>query len=201
LVKFSIFERRPSKPTSKINGKADHGIISQTCDKREGINKTLNYYNRDISQYYLLVALFQWPNHGGGILNRREAHHETKINPKVVAKLTTRWRFYTGDSVTATPAVWNGVVYFPSYNGNLYAICAKTGDVIWQKNLTQITKSPIAILSRTTPVVTKDLLLVAIFGPALVLAVDRKMGDLVWSTLLDPHPLAVITMSGTAYKR
>jgi outer membrane protein assembly factor BamB len=143
----------------------------------------------------------QWPNHGGGILNRREAHHETKINPKVVAKLTTHWRFYTGDSVTATPAVWNGVVYVPSYNGNLYAICAKTGDVIWQKNLTQITNSPIAILSRTTPVVTKDLLLVAIFGPALVLAVDRKTGDLVWSTLLDPHPLAVITMSGTAYKR
>jgi hypothetical protein len=68
----------------------------------------------------------------------------------------------------------------------LYAICAKTGDIIWQIFLTQITKSPIALLSRKTPIVTKDLLLFAIFGPALMLAVDRKMGDLVWSTLLDP---------------
>jgi hypothetical protein len=33
------------------------------------------------------MALFQWPNHGGGILNRREAYYEKKINPKVVANL------------------------------------------------------------------------------------------------------------------
>jgi outer membrane protein assembly factor BamB len=98
----------------------------------------LNYYNRDISIKFtcgIVSVAKPWWRHS----NRWEAHHETKTNPKVV-----------GDNVTATPAVWNGVVYFPSYNGNLYAICAKIGDVIWQKKLTQITKSPIAILSRTT---------------------------------------------------
>ncbi len=121
------------------------------------------------------MALFQWPNHGGGILNRREAVYESQISPKVVAKLTKRWQFVTGDDVTATPAVADGVVYFPSSNGFLYAVCATTGDAIWQTNLTKLTKSPKTIFSRTTPVVTKDLLLIAIFGPALMLAVDRNM--------------------------
>jgi len=142
----------------------------------------------------------QWPNHGGGILNRREAVYERKISPKAVAKLTKRWQFVTRDDVTATPAIANGVVYFPSNNGFLYAVCATTGDAIWQTNLTKLTKSPTTMFSRTTPVVTKDLLLVAIFGPALMLGVDRNTGDIVWSTLLDSHPLGVVTMSGTVYK-
>jgi outer membrane protein assembly factor BamB len=160
----------------------------------------IELFNCDSSQC-LFVALFQWPNHGGGILNRREAVYERQISPKVVAKLTKRWQFVTGDNVTATPAVADGVVYFPSSNGFLYAVCATTGDAIWQTNLTKLTKSPKTIFSRTTPVVTKDLLLIAIFGPALMLAVDQNMGDIVWSTLLDSHPLGVVTMSGTAYKR
>jgi outer membrane protein assembly factor BamB len=143
----------------------------------------------------------QWPNHGGGILNRREAYYEKEISPKTVAKLKRKWQFLTKHNVTATPSVsLDGVVYFPSSDGYLYAVCATTGNVIWQKNLTKVTKSPITIFSRTTPVVTKDLLLVAIYGPALMLAMDRNTGDIVWSTLLDPNPLAVLTMSGTIYK-
>jgi outer membrane protein assembly factor BamB len=150
----------------------------------------------------LLVILFQWPNHGGGIQNRREAFYERKINPNVVSKLRKQWQFVTGHNVTATPSVSSdGVVYFPSSNGFLFAVCAKTGDAIWQKNLTKLTKSPTTVFSRTTPVITKDLLLVAIYGPALMLAMDRNNGDIVWSTLLDSHILAVLTMSGTAYER
>jgi hypothetical protein len=43
--------------------------------------------------------------------------------------------------------------------------------------------------------------LVPIYSPALMLAMDRNTGDIVWSTLLDSHILAVLTMSGTVYKR
>jgi glucose dehydrogenase len=144
----------------------------------------------------------QWPNHGGGIQNRREAFYERKINPKVVSKLAKQWQFVTGHNVTATPSVSSdGVVYFPSSNGFLYAVCAKTGDAIWQKNLTKLTKSPTTVFSRTTPAITNDLLLVPIYGPALLLAIDRNTGDIVWSTLLDSHIRAVLTMSGTVYER
>jgi hypothetical protein len=59
------------------------------------------------------MALFQWPYHGRGILNWREAYYEKKINPKVVAKLKSKWQFVIGHNVTATPSVsLDGILYF-----------------------------------------------------------------------------------------
>ncbi len=69
------------------------------------------------------------------------------------------------------------------------------------KEFDKLRKSPTRVFSRTTPVITKDLLLVPIYGPALMLAMDRNTGDIVWSTLLDSHILAVLSMSGTVYER
>jgi hypothetical protein len=67
--------------------------------------------------------------------------------------------------------------------------------------LTELTKCSTTVDSRITPVITKDLLLVAIHGHALMLAVHRNTGDIVWSKLLDSHPHAVLTMPGTVYER
>lgn len=54
-------------------------------------------------------------------------------------------------------------------------------------------------VSRSTPVVADDLLIVGIYGPAYVVAVTRATGQLVWSTRLDPAPLGQVTASGTVY--
>ncbi|XP_034693526.1 polyvinylalcohol dehydrogenase-like [Vitis riparia] len=54
-------------------------------------------------------------------------------------------------------------------------------------------------VSRTTPAVADDLIVIGIYGPAVVVAVNRLKGTLVWSTVLDPHPRSQITMSGTPY--
>jgi hypothetical protein len=54
-------------------------------------------------------------------------------------------------------------------------------------------------VSRSTPTIADDLLLVGIYGPAVVIAVARASGRLVWSTQLDPRPRAQITQSGTFY--
>ncbi|GJQ95046.1 PQQ-dependent membrane bound dehydrogenase [Tanacetum coccineum] len=97
------------------------------------------------------------------------------INPSTVHKLKLRWKFLTGADTTATPAVTDGVVYFPAWNGFLYAVNAFTGDLIWKQNLTQQT---------------------ALTGTGV-----RLTGQLVWSTTIDPRPLAVITASGTIYSR
>ncbi|CAL5367865.1 unnamed protein product [Camellia sinensis] len=53
----------------------------------------------------------------------------------------------------------------------------------------------------SAPTVACDLLIVGIYGPALVVALEHATGKLVWSTLLDSHPAAVVTMSGTFHKR
>jgi outer membrane protein assembly factor BamB len=54
-----------------------------------------------------------------------------------------RWRFKTGHLNRSTPAVVDGVVYFGSYDGNLYAVDAATGTLTWKfQTAGEITSSP-----------------------------------------------------------
>ena len=146
--------------------------------------------------------LLQWVNHGGGILNHRNA--KGQITGENVKDLTLAWRFPTGFDVSATPAISDGAIYFPGWNGMLYSLKEKTGAVRWIANLTHLMGADVQVpaVSRTTPVVASgSLLLVGIYGPPLVLALDRRDGTLVWRSQRLDHTLhAVITMSGTAYK-
>ncbi|KAL7132892.1 hypothetical protein ABFS83_12G105400 [Erythranthe nasuta] len=149
----------------------------------------------------------EWLTHGGDITNRRNAVGGT-INPITVklGLLRQKWKFLAGFDITATPSVADGAVYFPSWNGNLYAVDASNGALIWQQSLVQLTgltptgRYGNATVSRATPVVAGDLLIVGIYGPAYVVAVTRSTGRLVWSTQLDPRPLALVTASGSVYK-
>ncbi|KAL0385737.1 UNVERIFIED_CONTAM: hypothetical protein Sradi_2968000 [Sesamum radiatum] len=148
----------------------------------------------------------QWLIHGGDITNRRNAIGGT-INPisLKLGLLRQRWKFLAGFDITATPAVADGIVYFPSWNGNLYAVSALSGALIWKQSLGSLTGIPPTgqyvnvTVSRATPVVAGDLLLVGIYGPAYAVAVRLATGQLVWSTLVDPGPLSIVTASGTVY--
>lgn len=137
--------------------------------------------------------------------NRRYANGELQLNPAKVLNLTLRWKFFAGKDISATPAVADGVVYFPSWNGYLYAVNAFNGALKWKQNLSEITGltgTGITVnvtVSRTTPAVAGDLLIVGIYGPAVVIAVARSNGRLVWLTQIDPRPLVIITCSGTVY--
>ena len=44
---------------------------------------------------------------------------------------TELWRFKTGNNVRSSPALWDGIVYFGSLDGKLYAIDAMTGKAKW----------------------------------------------------------------------
>ena len=144
----------------------------------------------------------QWPNHGGGIKNRREVDDECQISPKTAPKLSKKWTLSTGGDVTTTPAIAGGVIYFLTWSGELFAVNEKSGSIIWQKNLTQLLGVATIYIARHTPVVNDKYLLVGSNTPvARMLALDRKSGDLIWSKMLDTNPLACITMSGTVYKR
>lgn len=160
-------------------------------------------YKKQIQSSFSLWM--QWLNHGGDITNQRNAIRTPLINPFTVRNLKLKWKFLAGFDITATPAVANGVVYFPSWNGNLYAVNAVNGVLIWKQNLTQITRIPPTgryvnvTVSRSTPVVAGDILIVGIYGPAYVVAVRRSTGELLWSTRVDPLPLSLVTASGTVY--
>jgi len=52
--------------------------------------------------------------------------------------------------------------------------------------------------SRTSPVVLEDRVIVSLRGPAVMMALDRCTGSLIWQKQMDTHPFAVLTMSPTA---
>ncbi|KAJ0100179.1 hypothetical protein Patl1_22148 [Pistacia atlantica] len=153
-------------------------------------------------------AAQNWLNHGGDLYNRRYANKEKNISPKTVYRLNLKWKFYTGGDVTVTPAVFDNTLYFPSWNGYIYAVKADDGALVWKKHLQTLTGfnntgfilNVDSTVSRSTPTVAGDLLLVGIYGPAVVIALKRLNGQLVWSTRLDYNGRSFITMSGTYYK-
>ncbi|KAL6135665.1 hypothetical protein ACLB2K_067892 [Fragaria x ananassa] len=157
------------------------------------------------------ITTQNWENHGGDLFNRRYAFKETKISPETVSKLRLKWKFYAGDPITATPAIYDNSLYFPSWNGYIYAVRASDGSLIWKKNLLTLTGlnttgfvyAVNTTISRSTPTIAGDrgdLLIFGLYAPAVVVAVERSTGRLVWSTFLDRHPASLITMSGTYYK-
>ncbi|GMJ09328.1 hypothetical protein HRI_004602100 [Hibiscus trionum] len=149
-----------------------------------------------------------WLNHGGDLYNRRYAENERKIGPQTVSDLRLKWEFVAGKDITATPAIFDGTLYFPSWNGNLYAVNASDGSLVWEKNLGELTGLNASAfvanvnwtVSRASPTIADDLLIIGIYGPAVVIALQRLTAQLLWSTRLDNHPAALITMSGTYYK-
>jgi hypothetical protein len=43
-----------------------------------------------------------------------------------------KWKFHTSGQVISSPAVINGIVYFGSTDGNLYAVDAASGTLKWK---------------------------------------------------------------------
>jgi outer membrane protein assembly factor BamB len=120
-----------------------------------------------------------------------------------------KWKFNVSKEITSTPTIFNGTIYFSSWNGYIYALKISDGSLVWKQNIENITglKSPGFVpnvnytFSRATPSIAgDDLLVIGICGPAVVIALNRINGKLVWMTQLDEHNSGAITMSGTYYK-
>ncbi|KAK9665951.1 hypothetical protein RND81_14G148500 [Saponaria officinalis] len=149
----------------------------------------------------------EWLNHGGNVHNQRYAAKETKISPKTAPNLHLKWKYETQGFISGTPSIYKGTVYFSSFDGNIYAVMEKDGSLVWKQNLHQLTGfnatgvfiNGTLVVSRATPSIAGDLLVVGMYGPAVVLGLERSSGELVWMSRLDSHPYSLITMSGTYY--
>jgi glucose dehydrogenase len=72
-----------------------------------------------------------WPMYGQN-LSHTFSNPDSKINPSNVANLRGAWTFPTGDAVSASPTVVEGVVYVGSWDGYFYALDAKLGTLKWK---------------------------------------------------------------------
>src|SRR5215472_7436435 len=152
-----------------------------------------------------------WPMFGQNTANTAANPLETKISTTNVNKLAPKWSFTTGGDVTARAAVVNGVAYFPDWAGNLYAVDATNGNLIWQHQLSDY-NLPAGTFSRTSPAVAADVVYVGTQPPpspgvptGWLVAVNARTGALLWAIQPDTsNPFPVITASpvvaaGTVY--
>jgi polyvinyl alcohol dehydrogenase (cytochrome) len=71
-----------------------------------------------------------WPMYGRSLAHTF-SNRSSAITERNVSSLKLRWTFATGDAVTASPAVVDGVVYVGAWDGFFYALDAATG-ALWQ---------------------------------------------------------------------
>jgi polyvinyl alcohol dehydrogenase (cytochrome) len=155
----------------------------------------------------------QWPMGGQSLRNSRDQKAETVIGTSTVGQLAVKWSFRTGSGVEATPAVVNGVLYFPDKGGDFYAVNAATGALIWSHRITDWSGLP-ADRSRVSPAVADGVVYLGDQGGhygfyangqlngagAKLLAVDAGTGQLLWKTQVDPFPLSTITSAPVVFQ-
>ena len=101
---------------------------------------------------------------------------------------TLLWNFTTGDNVNYNPVVANGIVYTCSYDGNLYALNAKTGEKIWSYNTTMFGIG-------SSPVVADGIVYVGLGDQSRYLyAFNAYNGELIWTDFIGATVTAVPTI-------
>lgn len=149
----------------------------------------------------------QWPMFGQNYNNT--ASGSTSINIGSVGSLKPKWAFTTSGDVSARAAVVSKVAYFPDWGGNVYAVNASNGKLIWSKNILAdyfggavpghpgVTK----VVSRTSAFVdtASNTVYLGTQTGAYLLAIDMSSGALKWRTQLDTHALAIDTASPVVY--
>jgi outer membrane protein assembly factor BamB len=90
--------------------------------------------------------------------------------PRTAPKV--KWRFPTGDRVVSSPSVADGVVYFGSDDGRVYAVTAATGRLLWSVE----TNGPV----RSTPAVAGGVVYVVSYDGRLY-ALDARTGGRRWA--------------------
>jgi len=134
---------------------------------------------------------------------------ETIINPSSAQNLFEHWHFTTGGPISAEPVVYNGQVFFGSWDGNEYATDLK-GNKLWSQYLGQTSvkgcedgttgvSSTATIANVSINGKTKEMDFVG-GGNAVFYALNAKNGKILWSTRLGPSPATFIWASPAYYK-
>ncbi|UYB51027.1 PQQ-binding-like beta-propeller repeat protein [Xanthomonas sp. AM6] len=139
-----------------------------------------------------------WENAGGGYLNARFAPAEWQITPFNAARLKTAWTFTTQGDVSATPTVQGSALYVPDWGGQLYRIDTALGKAVWQVKLSDLTGNA-SSLSRNSPAIARNSVLVGDQASGTVLAIDKNTGKLLWKTVVEANAQARITASPVVY--
>jgi polyvinyl alcohol dehydrogenase (cytochrome) len=119
-----------------------------------------------------------WPSFTYDYSNSRYQASST-VNSSNVATLTQKWMIPTRSSISSTPVVLNGSVYFADWSGDVYSANVSTGKVLWKVNLGFPISSSIALGNGLAYVAGGP------FGPTKVFALNQTTGVEVWNVTLN----------------
>jgi polyvinyl alcohol dehydrogenase (cytochrome) len=135
-----------------------------------------------------------WKIYGGNLHNTHSTFFERKINTRNAGRLSVKWSFTTGGDVSATPTIEGHTLYAPDAGGSLFKLDTRDGSVIWATRISDYTGNP-ASYSKNSPAIAGDRIILGDQASGTVMAVDKHTGSLLWKTLIDPHPAALISNS------
>ena len=151
-----------------------------------------------------------WLGWGADVYNNRWAASDATVDASNVASLHLVCKKEYSVGISATPLVVNGIAYFPTWGGLLVALDYHRCSVLWQTNVTDIVLSykPVSAsilkvaqaVSRTTPALNGNVLFLGTQANALLLAVDKRDGQLLDTIQISDHPAAIVTMSPTVWQ-
>ena len=113
---------------------------------------------------------------------RTSASNETIFSPSNAAQLAKVWSYQTGGGVAAESVIVGGVVYVGSWDGNMYALNAGTGALIWKTFLGQTVAplcDPVTVGITSTATVQNGIVYVG-GGDAYWYALDASTGNILW---------------------
>lgn len=143
-----------------------------------------------------LAAPSDWPSFGRTSQNTSSNPSEYIISGANVGTLAPKWVATVSGSVSARPAVVGNVVYFPDWGGNLWALNAQTGAIVWAHSFSSY-GLPNGTVARATPTVVGNTLYIGTQPGGYMVAVSLKTGALRWKAQLDTHPTAIITAAAS----
>ena len=92
-----------------------------------------------ISSVPTLCAAADWAMAGYDLSNDHSQPNETRISAASVSGLQVAWTYQTLGSVSATPLVTGGFVYFPDWGGGLHKLEARSGKLVWSHKVSEYT--------------------------------------------------------------
>ena len=78
-----------------------------------------------------ITAVVDWAEAGFAPCHLGLNPYEFVLSPTTVPNLELRWTYTTGDAITSSAAVANGMVYVGSFDGTVYALDARNGTLAW----------------------------------------------------------------------
>jgi polyvinyl alcohol dehydrogenase (cytochrome) len=139
-----------------------------------------------------------WNGWGAGLTNARYQRADAAgINARDVPQLKLKWAFGLPGATSGgtQPVVAGGRVYVGDAEGDLFALDAQSGCIIWRTEVEAGVRSAITLGERSGGGLT------AYFGDqaANMYAADAATGKVLWKVKVDDHPQAAITAASALY--